>query len=93
MRVKATQRARAGIGIGHREYTLYRINYGNGQVSNRMTEAEAIRFLATCDGHAFMQKDVGTDAPDGWIRWTPREADKLRALRRATGEHGQKVRA
>lgn len=66
----------------NRKYALYRVNYGNGQVSGRMTEAEAVRFLALCDGYAFIQKDVGIDAPDGWIKWTPRDADKVRTSRR-----------
>ena len=47
---------------------LWRVNYGNGQVSGRMSQHDARRLLAQCDGFAFLQQDIGIDAPDGWVR-------------------------
>jgi len=46
----------------------YRVNYGNGQVSNNYTsKAKALQDYNICpDPHTRIEMWVGDDAPDGW---------------------------
>lgn len=57
---------------------MYRLNYGNGQVSRNLDSLKEARFalrrqkeyserISEPDS-TYIQKYVGDDAPDGWIR-------------------------